>query len=164
MGIRKAYRFLKDKYDFLTMKKYTTIAGTLVFFLIMSIVPLTFWLSLIIGRLPIDMEMILELSVFDSVQNILSYVQKEAQNATTGASVFLLITTLYSSTNLFYQMRRSGEIIYDYRRTKKGLHLRIGALVLLLIVMAAVVIFSLLFALGAYMFSRLPSQWEMVAD
>lgn len=164
MGIRKAYRFLKDKYDFLTMKKYTTIAGTLVFFLIMSIVPLTFWLSLIIGRLPIDMERILELSVFDSVQNILSYVQKEAQNATTGASVFLLITTLYSSTNLFYQMRRSGEIIYDYRRIKKGLHLRIGALVLLLIVMAAVVIFSLLFALGAYMFSRLPSQWEMVAD
>lgn len=146
------------------MKKYTTIAGTLVFFLIMSIVPLTFWLSLIIGRLPIDMERILELSVFDSVQNILSYVQKEAQNATTGASVFLLITTLYSSTNLFYQMRRSGEIIYDYRRIKKGLHLRIGALVLLLIVMAAVVIFSLLFALGAYMFSRLPSQWEMVAD
>ena len=139
--LKKFARFLKSKYDLLTIKKYTTFAGTLVFFLIMSIVPLTFWLTLLIGKLPVDLEGIFRLAVFDSVKNILSYVRQEAQNATTGASVILLLTTLYSSTNLFYQMRKSGELIYDYKRPKKGLKLRLGALVLMLIVMLLIIVF-----------------------
>ncbi|MBQ8295937.1 MAG: YihY/virulence factor BrkB family protein [Clostridia bacterium] len=163
--LRKFYRYVKQKYDLLALKKYTTIAGTLVFFFIMSIVPLAFWLSLLIGRLPIDTERILALSVFDSVEDILTYVQREAENATASVSVILLVTTLYSSTNLFYQMRKSGEIIYDYRRKKAGLKVRLGALILLGIVMAMVIFFLLLFALGAFLFSRLLSGiWEKLAD
>lgn len=162
---KRFFRFLKARYDFLALKKYTTLAGTLVFFLIMSIVPLTFWLTLIIGKLPFDTERLLSLSVFASVKNVLSYVREEAANATAGASVILLVTTLYSSTNLFYQMRKSGEIIYDDDRKKKGLRLRLGALVLLLVVMLLVVAFVLLFALGTFLFSKyLPAFWERVAD
>lgn len=163
--VRKVYRFLKEKYELLSMKKYTTIAGTLVFFLIMSIVPLSFWITLVIGRLPVDLDRILELPVFESVKNVLSFVRKEAVNATASTSVILLVTTLYSSTNLFYQMRRSGELIYDYRRMKKGLHLRLGALFLLFIVMFTVVAFLLIFAIGTFLFSLvLPRLWERVAD
>ena len=163
--LRKVYQFFKGKYELLTLKKYTTIAGTLVFFLIMSIVPLTFWLTLLVGKLPIDFEQILQLSVFASVQQVLLYVQKEAVNATASTSVILLVTTLYSATNLFYQMRRSGELIYDYHRPKKGFRLRLGALALMFIVMAIVVAFGLLFALGTYIFSRLiTGVWERFAD
>ena len=162
---RTAYRFLKSKYELLSLKKYTTIAGTLVFFLIMSIVPLAFWMTLFIGKLPVNTDEILGLAIFDSVKDVLSYVQREAQQATTGASLILLFTTLYSSTNLFYQMRRSGEIVYDYHREKQGLKLRLGALVLLLIVMAAAVTFLLTFALGSFLFSKwLPTFWEKIAD
>lgn len=163
--IRSAYLFVKEKYEFLSFKKCTTIAGTLVFFLIMSIVPFSFWLSLIIGRLPVNTEDIISLPVFESVKNVLLYIQKEAENATASASVILIFTTLYSSTNLFYQMRKSGEIIYDYRRETKGLKLRIGALVLLIVVMASVVVFLLLFALGSLLFSQiLTKTWELIAD
>ncbi len=163
--LKRVYLFLKEKYDLISLKKYTTIAGTLVFFLIMSIVPLAFWLTLIIGKLPIDTEKILNLSVFASVENILLYVQKEASNATTGASIILIFTTLYSSTNLFYQMRRSGEIIYDFHREKQGLRIRLSALLLLVIVMATVVSFLILFALGSFFFSRwLSRTWELIAD
>lgn len=162
---RKAYQFVKDKYRLLAFKRYTTLAGTLVFFLIMSIVPLSFWLTILIGKLPVDTEKILSLSVFNSVQGVLSYVRMEAQNATTGASFILIFTTLYSSTNLFYQMRRSGEIIYDYHDEEEGLRVRVGALLLLIIVMASVVAFLLLFGLGSFIFSKiLPSTWEKVAD
>lgn len=157
--LRAVYRYLREKYDLLSLKKYNTIAGTLVFFLIMSIVPFSFWMTLIIGRLPIDTGRVLSLSVFDSVKDILLYVQKEATNATASASVILIFTTLYSSTNLFYQMRRSGEIIYDFHRERQGLRLRVGALVLLIIVMASVVTFLLIFALGSFLFSRLLSGW-----
>ena len=163
--LRRVYRFLKGKYELLALKKYTTLAGTLVFFLIMSIVPLSFWATILIGKIPVDTERIFSLPVFDSVKNVLVYVQKEAKNATTGASVILLFTTLYSSTTLFYQMRKSGEIIYEHPRPKKGLRVRIGALFLLIIVMSAVVAFALLFALGSFLFSRLLSPaWERVAD
>lgn len=163
--LRKLYRYLKEKYELLTIKKYTTIAGTLVFFLIMSIVPLSFWLTLLIGKLPIDTEKILDLPVFESVKNILVFVQKEARAATAGASVILLATTLYSSTNLFYQMRRSGEIIYDFHRKKSGLRVRAGALVLTFIIMLILIAFFALFALGTFLFSRyFPYVWERIAD
>lgn len=163
--LRKVYRFLKAKYDLLSLKKYTTIAGTLVFFLIMSIVPLCFWLTLLIGKLPVDIEQIFELSVFDSVKNILLYVQKEAAGATAGASVVLIVTTLYSSTNLFYQMRKSGELIYDFHRKKQAFRLRAGALVLMFVLMFMFAAFLLLFALGTFLFSRfLPRVLELVAD
>jgi membrane protein len=163
--LRGLYRYLRKKYDLLSVKKYTTLAGTLVFFLIMSIVPLSFWLTLLIGKLPIQADKVLTLPVFDSVKDILLYVQKEAANATAGASVILVFTTLYSSTNLFYQMRRSGELIYDFHPEGQGLKIRLGALVLLIIVLATVVLFSLVFALGSFLFSRLLSKmWERIAD
>ncbi|MBQ7948138.1 MAG: YihY/virulence factor BrkB family protein [Clostridia bacterium] len=163
--LRGIYRYLREKYNLLSVKKYTTIAGTLVFFLIMSIVPLSFWLTLLIGKLPIQADRVLSLPVFDSVKDILLYVQKEAETATTGASVILIFTTLYSSTNLFYQMRRSGELIYDFHPERQGLKIRLGALVLLVVVMATVVVFLLAFALGSVLFSRILSKaWERIAD
>jgi membrane protein len=121
----------------------------------MSIVPLTFWLTLLLGKLPVNMEDIFSLPVFASVKDVLYYVQKEAQTATASVSIVLLVTTLYSSTTLFYQMRRSGEIIYEYKRPKKGLKLRLAALVLLLIVMALVLVYALVLALGTFLFSRI---------
>ena len=121
--LRKAYAYLKEKYKILSLKRYTTLAGTLVFFLITSIVPFAFWLALFVGKLPLDVSEVLQLPVFESVKNVLAYVQREAVNATASASLVLVITTLYSATNLFYQMRRSGEIIYEYRRPKKSLRL-----------------------------------------
>ena len=56
-------------------------------------------------------------------------------------------------------------MIYDYHPERQGLKLRLGALVLLIIVMATVVIFSLTFALGSLLFSRFLSEtWERFAD
>ena len=130
-SIRDAVPWLKKKYALLAEKKYTTIAGTLVYFLLMSIVPLTFWLTLLFGRWNFGTENVLDLPVFESVKTILLYIGDEADNATTGASVILIATTLYSATNLFYHMRKSGELIYSYRQKKHGLLVRLGALLLL---------------------------------
>ncbi len=157
---------MKSKYDLLALKKYTTLAGTLVFFLIMSIVPLSFWVTLVVGKLPVDTDRIFSLPVFESVKDVLMYLRDEAMNATASVSVLLLVTTLYSSTTLFYQMRHSGELIYNYRRKKhKGFRLRLGAFVLLLIVMAMVLAFAILFAIGTLVFSKYLSRgWETFAD
>lgn len=163
--LRRLYCFFRDKYRFLSLKKYSTLAGTLVFFLIMSIVPLTFWLTLFIGKLPVSVEQVFRLSVFSSVKKVFEYIRQEAESATTGVSVLLLFTSLYSATTLFYQMRRSGELIYDFQSQKKGIHLRLGAVLLMFIVMFTVGFVLLLFAFGTLLFSRFLSPfWEMVAD
>ena len=164
-SLKKTFGRLREGYQTLTRKKYTTVAGTLVFFFIMSIVPLSFWLTLLIGRLPIDANRLLQLPVFESVKNIFSFVQQEARGATASVSIVLIVSTLYSSTNLFYQMRRSGEIIYDYTRVKSGLRVRVGALALTLIIMLMFVVFFVTFALGTFVFSRFFTLfWERLAD
>ena len=62
-------------------------------------------------------------------------------------------------------MRRSGELIYDYHPEKRGLMLRLGALVLLFIVMLTAVLFALTFAVGSFLFSRvLSKKMELAAD
>lgn len=163
--LRKAYRYVKAKYELLHLKKYTTIAGTLVFFFIMSTMPFAFWLTLLIGKLPVDTEKLFSLSVFGSVRKVLEYVQKEALEATAGASVVLLVTTLYSSTNLFYQMRRSGEIVYDVHRKKQGIKTRLAALILLVCVLILAVAFLFVYAVGSFLLSRwVPRGVEVLVD
>ena len=117
------------------------------FFLVLSIVPFLFWLTLIFGRLNIDYDQIFELEIFAGIKEFLFYLRDSAKSATVGASVILLATTLYSSTNLFYHMRRSGEIIYDYKRKKGGIVLRFSALVLIFIVMILLLAEAIVFLL-----------------
>ena len=138
---------VRSAYGYLASKKYTTLAGTMAFFLVLSIVPFLFWLTLIFGRLNIDYEQIFDLEIFSGIRDFLFYLRDSAQSATVGASVILLATTLYSSTNLFYHMRRSGEIIYDYKRKKGGIVLRFSALVLIFIVMLLLLAEAILFLL-----------------
>ena len=133
--IRAAFAKARAAFSYLSAKKYTTLAGTLTFFLVLSVVPFLFWLTLLFGKLNIDFEELLSLPVFNEVREIILYFQESARAATAGASVVLLATTLYSSTNLFYHMRRSGEIIYEYKRRKGSVVLRLSALVLLFLLM-----------------------------
>lgn len=145
---------VKNAYGYLTSKKYTTLAGTMAFFLVTSIVPFIFWLTLIFGKLNINYEQLFDLEIFSGIRDILFYLRDAAESATVGASVILIATTLYSSTNLFYHMRRSGEIIYEYKRKKGGILLRISALVLLFIVMIIFLTGAVIFLLGDALLKR----------
>ena len=153
--MRKVYNKAKNTLAYLSSKKYTTIAGTLAFFLILSIVPFIFWLTLLFGNLNLDYDQIFSLSIFAGIRDVLSYFLEAAQSATAGASVILALTTLYSSTTLFYHMRRSGEIIYDSTRKKGGWLIRLSAVVFIFIVMILFLAGVTLFLLGNSLLSRL---------
>lgn len=134
---------IKSIFKYFTDKRFSTIAGTLVYFLLMSIAPLIMWLTLIFGKidLHIDFERFLSHELFESVSPILIYLKSSAESAANGAGFVLLITTLYSSTNFFYHLRRSGEIIYNSPRVKGGIRLRLASLFLIFI---AILLFALL--------------------
>ena len=162
MGMwRKGWRDIAELYAQLTAKEYTTLAGTLVFFLLMSLVPMVFWTSLLLGKLQVDASDTFALPGMEQFSEVLAYIRDEAKNATSGASIFLLITSLYSATNLFYQMRKSGEIIYGASSLRGGLQTRLGALALLFLVMALIVLTLMSFtALSFFLRGVLGEGWE----
>lgn len=129
--IEKGRRFLSA----LSEDKCTTIAGTLVFFLIMSLMPLSFWATILFARLGLDAEEILDLDLFEWAKELLVFFHGNAAEAASGAGVFFLLATLWSSTGFFYHMRRSGEIVYGYRRKKHGWRVRLSAIALTLLVL-----------------------------
>ena len=118
---RAAYAVLADY-------RYTTVAGTLVFFLIMSLVPFLFWLTFLFGKAGLNG--ISELELFGWAEDLLAYLGTHAEGASSEASVFFLVTTLWSSTGFFYHLRRSGEIIYGFGRKKEGWRVRLAAALL----------------------------------
>lgn len=134
---RAAYAALADY-------RYTTVAGTLTFFLIMSLVPFLFWLTFLFGGLGISG--VSELELFGWARDLLLYLGEHAEGASSGASVLFLVTTLWSSTGFFYHLRRSGEIIYGYRQKKHGWRVRLSAV---LLVPAVLLFFA---AAGALLF------------
>ena len=157
--IKSVYLFVRKKYRLLVEKKYTTLAGTLVFFLVMAVMPLAVWLTLVFGRLHLPVEDLIEMPVFSSVKNILLYIRKEARAQTRGASFFLIATALYSATGLFYHLRRSGEIIYGYNRVKSGWKIRISAVVVTFAVMLLSGLGVLVIAFGGVVLNKLFSGW-----
>lgn len=161
--LKTAYQYVREKYRLLVEKKYTTLAGTLVFFLVMSIMPLAVWLTIVFGRLRLPVDSLLEMPVFSSVKNVLLYIRQEAQTQTKGASFFLIATALYSATGLFYHLRRSGEIVYCYTRLKSGWKIRISAVFITFAVMFLSALGVLVIAVGSLLLNKLFSFWLATA-
>ena len=136
-------------YGVLASHKYTTIAGTLVFFLITSIVPFLFWLVLLFGNAALLGEEIFALPLFGWAKDLLLFFRENAAEASRGAGVFFLATTLWSSSSFFYHLRRSGEIVYGYDRVKKGWKVRISAILLTLAVLVFFAVAGVLVFAGA---------------
>jgi YihY family inner membrane protein len=136
---------IKNAYLKITAKRYSTFAGTLVFFLLLSIIPFVFILILLFNAFNVDFQWFFELEIFSDYKKIIGILLDSAEGATQGTSIFFIITAIYSSTNFFYQMRRSGELIYNCNRKKAGLILRFSAAIFVIILMFIGVIFGAIF-------------------
>lgn len=132
-----------ELYKYFSDKRFSTIAGTLVYFMLMSIAPFCLWLTLVCGNINVNVSRILSNELFESVSPFLRYLKSSAESAASGAGIVLLVTSLYSSTNFFYHLRRSGEIIYGSQRVKSGFKLRLASLAL---IFAAIILLTVLTA------------------
>lgn len=92
----------------------------------MSLAPFLFWLTMFLGK--VDLDKLASIALFEAILPILKELQAAAGGATGSAGIVLIATTLYSSTNFFYHLRRSGEIIYDSKFKKSGIRLRLASL------------------------------------
>ena len=147
--MKRAIKKIMDTYKYYTDKRFSTIAGTLVYFLLMSIAPFIVWLTLLLGS--IDVEKYLSSALFESISPVIQYLQTSAQSAARGAGIVLIATSLYSSTNFFYHLRRSGEIIYGSNRVKGGIKLRIISAVIIILTILAIAIAAAIAVAGRWL-------------
>lgn len=133
---KRFLKWIRRALSVLTANKYTTIAGALTFFLIMSFVPFFFFLTTLFARSGISPEKVISLELFSWAQELLLLVIDNAERTyATGAGIVFILTTLFSSTSFFYHLRRSGEILYHYPRKKKGWKVRLSAVFLTIFVL-----------------------------
>lgn len=151
MKLGETIKTIKGEYEYLKSKKYSTVAGALVYFFIMSAVPLLFWLSLLFGRaIGENYGAILELKIFSGFDKLITYIIESASSAAAGsAGIILPVTTLYSSTSLFYHFRRIGEIIYG-THGGNGIKVRLAALALMFLVITAMAVIIASFSAAYY--------------
>ena len=83
-------RKLVEEIKYFSDKRFSTLAGTLVYFLLMSVTPFLFWLALIVGE--IDFSALGDNEIFAAVTPVLEYLQTSATGATGGAGIILLVT------------------------------------------------------------------------
>lgn len=157
MFMKYKFRLLIEKYKIYSGKRYSTIAGTLVYFLLMSITPFFLWLTLVLGNM--DFKQFFALELFDGVRPLLSYLKQSAESAASGAGIILLATSLYSSTNFFFHLRRSGEIIYDSPRVKGGIKLRLISLSLIILLIALIAFLGAVAFAGSYILDKFLPEW-----
>ena len=131
-GVRRAVERGMGIARLFSAHRITTIAGALAFFLVLSVVPLFFWLTLLFGREGLPEEPAFEL--FAWAEELISYLVKHAGEAASGAGVVLLLTTLWSASSFFYHLRRSGELLSGTSRPQGGLRTRLLALLFTLAV------------------------------
>ena len=134
-------RKIIKEFKFYSDKRFTTLSGTLVYFFLMSVTPFLFWLALIVGD--VDLSRFLPEEIFSVIHPVVSALQQAAVSATGSATLILILTSLWSSTNFFYHLRRSGEIIFAPNVKTGAIKLRINSLfavfaILLIVALVAV--------------------------
>lgn len=139
------YRKLREEYEIFARKKYTTIAGALVFFLILSVLPFFFWGTLLFGKFLVGSEEFLDREAYGGIGELISFLRTNAEEASSGATFFLGATTLYSASNFFYHLRRCGEMIYGIAPKKQSGKVRFFALIATIVTILFLSLFWSLF-------------------
>lgn len=116
----------KRRLAVLSAHKYTTLAGSLSFFLITSLVPFLFLLALFFGETVLDRLPVPDF--FGWLRTFWDPLRDNAERAARGAGMLLFLTAVWSGSGFFFHLRRCGEIAYGYPRVKHGWKVRISAI------------------------------------
>lgn len=110
-------------------KRLTTVAGAWVYYFLISLIPLCFLFvtAFSVFKVSITQDLVsrLPLEFRDAGEVII----KTAENASKVATIFFVITVIFSCTSLLNQMSKDGDYIYGARsKIKRGIYRRVFAL------------------------------------
>lgn len=131
---------LLTNYKYCKNKRYDTLAGTLSFFFILSFVPILYLcLSLYVK---IASKLNLELSIPSVIANYISF------DLNASVSILFILTTIYSASKFFTQLKKAGEIVYDVKKPRVTLKTQFISCVIVILLMVIVSAGLLLISIG----------------
>lgn len=129
-----------EKYKYCKSKRYDTLAGTLSFFFILSFIPLLYLCLLLYVKIGNTLK--IELVIPEAIAKYLTF------DLNSGISIFFILTTIYSASKFFTQLRKTGEIVYDIKKSRTNIKTQILSCVFVLIMMLVVAVGLLVISIG----------------
>lgn len=140
MKQKKLIAFFLKYYDYIKERRYDTLAGTLSFFFLLSFIPLLYLcLTLYVNM---GTWFGLETPIPAELEQYISF------DVAAGASIFFVLTTIYSASKFFLQLKKTGEIAYGIEKPRTNFKSTFFSCILVVISMLVVSVGLLAIALG----------------
>lgn len=106
----KVKNYLKFNAD----KKSTTLSGAVVFFILLGVIPLSYLTSLVLTFFGTELTDITKNFSYPELVEVTGYIYEIGLKLGAKGNIIAFVLALYSSGNIFYQLKLSGELIYNY--------------------------------------------------
>ncbi len=107
---------VKEYFLMSSNKKSATLSGALVFFTLLGIIPVTYIISLIFSICGTEIDAINKLFSYPEFREVALYLTNTASKMGASGNIVVFLVALYSSGNVFYHLKQSGEVIYNYNK------------------------------------------------
>ena len=124
-------------------KKSATLSGAIVYFTILGLVPMAYLASLTLSIIGKELSDVLAPFVYPELSQVFLYVIETAKNLGSVGNALVALLALYSSANVLFHLKSSGEVIYNYH-VNNSLFKRLISILLTLVIIC---VLSLFFAL-----------------
>lgn len=104
---------IKNYLKFSSKKRTATLSGALTFYAALGIVPIAYLATLVLSVLGTELKDAVAPFLYPELAGVADYVIKTAEKLG-GGNVVAFMVALYSSGNLFFHLKASGEMIYGY--------------------------------------------------
>ena len=129
---------------FLRSKKSATLSGAIVYFIIIGLVPIAYLSSLMLSILGKELGEVLTPFIYPELKEVFLYVIQTAKNLGGVGNLVAGFVALYSSANVLFHLKSSGEVIYNYY-TKNSIFKRLISLILTFVIICALSMFFALY-------------------
>lgn len=148
---------LLDFYSLLKSKKFTTLSGAIAFFFIVNGGSLIFLIAFSLRVLNIDLS---RFSISgDIISKAINYFDENAQIMYKPYYFILAMTSIWSSSTLFYHLITAGEIIFEVKRKAHTILYRLISIFLVFIFLALMIVTIVTLVLSSYYIKSINSIW-----
>lgn len=138
-----------QQYRKISDQSYTTLAGSISFFFIINGGSVLYLILLIGQAFDFNVFRLFQIEHLpQAVQTVLVTLFQSSSGINPNYSIFFIISSIVSSSSLFFHMIRTGELIYHEEREKFSFIRRFLAIILVLIFLVLVVVSLSLLLLG----------------
>jgi membrane protein len=141
---------INSVYKTLSEKRLTTVAGAWVYYFLIALIPLSFLLVTAFSVFGVSLTGDLVSRLPEELREAGNIVASTAENASKGATIFFVLTVLFSCTTLLNQMSKDGDFIYGmHSNIKRGLMRRVFAVLAIALLFAIFLSIAFLLAFSS---------------